>query len=333
MCFIIRYSLQIYIVIVGLVAFSGIVDKHFDRHIAAHRTLARLPAVVEDGFRHYQLTDDETLILATVKQHGRAGRPELVWCGLYTGPNLPYKLAKMEADVGRENSVLSRTGHHWYFYRVLTACESVRGPGLEPDPIPDRDVYLPGMPPAPQTWCQLGSNMAASLFGTVASVICPAEDYKAFAERAYREALSRDRAVTLLGQGTYPGTRYCGAGDGKTRLMEGEGVLDSLDSCCLDHVLCEEAIEPGQTRFFLYNPGPRPLLPCWCEAYFEKCLRTLNTSPSRDVGELYFNHLDGTCYELQHRAVCAGGLLGVCWRWEPRLVGVTRELWTFQPSC
>ncbi|XP_066286919.1 uncharacterized protein [Branchiostoma lanceolatum] len=330
MCFIVRYSLHIYIVVVGLVAFSGIVDKYFDRHLAAHRTLARLPAVVGNGFRHYQLMDDETLILATVKEEGRSGRPELVWCGLYTGPNLRSKLAKIETDVGRENSVLSRTGQPWQFSKVLTACQSVRGPGLDSDPIPEDDVYLPGMPPVPQTWCQLGSNMAASLIGTVASVICPAEDYKAIAAQAYQEALSRDRAVTLLRKGTYPGTRYCRAGDGKTKLLEHEDVLDHLDSCCLEHMQCEEAIEPGQTKFLLYNPGSRPLLPCWCEAYFEKCLRNAATPPSRDLGDLYFNYLGNTCYELQHMTVCTGGLLGVCWRWEPRLVGVTRDLWTFK---
>ncbi|XP_035680841.1 uncharacterized protein LOC118418855 isoform X1 [Branchiostoma floridae] len=333
MCFIVRYSLHIYIVVVGLVAFSGIVDRYVDRHLAAHRTLARLPAVVENGFRHYQLTDDETLILATVKEEGRAGRPELVWCGLYTGPNLPQKLAKIETEVGNKNSVLSRASHKWHFTRVLTACQSVRGPNLVYDPITDDDVYLPGMPPVPQTWCQLGSNMAGSFVGSVASVFCPAEDYRAMATRAYQEAVSRDRAVTLLRKGTYPGTWYCGTGDRSTRLVEYqyEFLLGSLDSCCLEHTRCEETIEPGQTKFSLYNPGSHPLLPCWCEAYFEKCLQKAGTSPAHDVGDLYFNYLDNTCYELQHRTVCTGGLLGVCWRWEATLVGVTRDLWTFNP--
>jgi len=63
MCFIVRYSLHIYIVVVGLVAFSGIVDRYVDRHLAAHRTLARLPAVVENGFRHYQVTHQNNMIV------------------------------------------------------------------------------------------------------------------------------------------------------------------------------------------------------------------------------------------------------------------------------
>ena len=55
------------------------------------------------------------------------------------------------------------------------------------------------------------------------------------------------------------GTKWCGTGNAAEDL-EDLGPLKELDTCCLDHDLCPDDLEPGQTRHNITNETPFTML-------------------------------------------------------------------------
>uniref|UniRef100_A0A8C5N0F7 phospholipase A2 n=1 Tax=Leptobrachium leishanense TaxID=445787 RepID=A0A8C5N0F7_9ANUR len=102
---------------------------------------------------------------------------------------------------------------------------------------------------------------------------------------------------------TYPGTLWCGSGN-TAESFEDLGEHRETDTCCRTHDQCEHVIHP-----FSYNYGYRNLRwhtisHCECDNKFKECLRRVNDTVSRVVGQTFFNIIQVQCFEFTYKDLC-----------------------------
>ncbi|XP_069800994.1 protein PROCA1 [Dendropsophus ebraccatus] len=124
---------------------------------------------------------------------------------------------------------------------------------------------------------------------------------------------------------TYPGTLWCGVGNNAATLSD-LGEHQETDSCCRTHDHCEHVIHP-----FTYNYGYRNYLwhtisHCECDNRFKNCLRRVNDTASRVVGQAFFNVIQVQCFEFTSQELCVERhWYGWCKRYKNETVAVLRE--------
>ena len=60
--------------------------------------------------------------------------------------------------------------------------------------------------------------------------------------------------------------------------------------------MCNMSIEPQQSKFGLKNTGKFTRSHCDCDNEFYRCLKSVNTLVSKQVGVVYFNVLGPQCF-------------------------------------
>ncbi|XP_002733081.1 phospholipase A2 isozymes PA3A/PA3B/PA5-like [Saccoglossus kowalevskii] len=109
----------------------------------------------------------------------------------------------------------------------------------------------------------------------------------------------------------YPGTKWCGKGDA-AESEDDLGLYEEEDKCCRQHDHCERYIESFRTGFNTFNPFPYTLSDCNCDEEFLNCLKGLDTTVGRDIGQIYFSELQVPCLNFDLEDVCAEkGFLGL----------------------
>nr|XP_015833910.1 PREDICTED: phospholipase A2A isoform X1 [Tribolium castaneum] len=100
----------------------------------------------------------------------------------------------------------------------------------------------------------------------------------------------------------FPGTKWCGAGN----IAEDEndfGEFRDTDKCCRNHDLCPDIIEGYQSKHNLTNPSFFTRLNCECDEEFHKCLKSVNSRVSTQIGQIYFTALGTQCYREDYPIV------------------------------
>ncbi|XP_072286319.1 protein PROCA1 [Pyxicephalus adspersus] len=103
---------------------------------------------------------------------------------------------------------------------------------------------------------------------------------------------------------TYPGTLWCGAGN----IAEKEtdlGEHRETDSCCRTHDHCEHVIHPLTSDYGYWNLRWHTISHCQCDNKFKECLRNVNDTASRVVGQAFFNVIRVQCFEFSYKQQCA----------------------------
>ncbi|XP_048413484.2 uncharacterized protein LOC125464752 [Stegostoma tigrinum] len=124
---------------------------------------------------------------------------------------------------------------------------------------------------------------------------------------------------------TYPGTLWCGAGNNADS-YDHLGEFTETDKCCREHDHCEHVIHP-----FAYSYGHRnfrlhTLSHCDCDTELKKCLRRVNDTSSRVVGQAFFNVLEVPCFDLVSKEQCVERYwYGWCKKYDHVLIAVPRE--------
>lgn len=109
----------------------------------------------------------------------------------------------------------------------------------------------------------------------------------------------------------YLGTKWCGAGDIAQNKRD-IGYFYLTDSCCRAHDLCPHAIEPQSSKFGLKNTGKFTLSHCDCDNEFHRCLKSVNTLVSKQIGLVYFNVLGPQCFKEDHPLKCTKQIRNRC---------------------
>ncbi|XP_050297042.1 phospholipase A2-like [Anthonomus grandis grandis] len=100
----------------------------------------------------------------------------------------------------------------------------------------------------------------------------------------------------------FPGTKWCGAGNIAANDTD-LGLHRDTDKCCRTHDKCPDIIEGYQTKYGLENPSFYTRLNCACDKEFYKCLKSVGSKSSKQVGFIYFTGLGTKCYRLEHPIV------------------------------
>ncbi|KAM4044736.1 protein PROCA1 [Anomaloglossus baeobatrachus] len=124
---------------------------------------------------------------------------------------------------------------------------------------------------------------------------------------------------------TYPGTLWCGAGNNAEKESD-LGDHKETDSCCRTHDHCEHVIHP-----FTYSYGYRNFLwhtisHCECDNKFKDCLRKVNNTASRVVGQAFFNVIQVQCFDFAYKEQCEERhWYGWCKTYKNETIAVPRE--------
>nr|AEE61961.1 unknown [Dendroctonus ponderosae] len=97
----------------------------------------------------------------------------------------------------------------------------------------------------------------------------------------------------------FPGTKWCGAGN----IADNDADLGTerdTDKCCRTHDMCPDIIEGHATKYGLENPSFYTRLICDCDEDFYRCLKSVNTKTSTQVGHIYFTGLGTQCYKQEY---------------------------------
>ncbi|XP_072547374.1 uncharacterized protein proca1 [Salminus brasiliensis] len=124
---------------------------------------------------------------------------------------------------------------------------------------------------------------------------------------------------------TYPGTLWCGAGniaDGYDQL----GEFTETDKCCRTHDHCPHVIHAFSSNYGYTNFKWHSLSHCDCDNALKNCLRVVNDTSSRVVGQAFFNVIEVPCFEFSFEEQCVERhWYGVCKRYDRVPVAVLRE--------
>ncbi|KAM4702491.1 protein PROCA1 [Discoglossus pictus] len=102
---------------------------------------------------------------------------------------------------------------------------------------------------------------------------------------------------------TYPGTLWCGAGN-IADTYEDLGDHRETDSCCREHDHCAHVIHPFTSNYGYRNFRWHTISLCQCDSKFKQCLREVNDTASRVVGQAFFNVIQVPCFELTYKHQC-----------------------------
>ncbi|KAL2297354.1 hypothetical protein Nmel_016655, partial [Mimus melanotis] len=124
---------------------------------------------------------------------------------------------------------------------------------------------------------------------------------------------------------TYPGTLWCGAGSNADS-YEQLGEHRDTDRCCRDHDHCQHVIHPFTARYGYRNLRWHTISHCDCDLRLKECLRRVNDTASRVVGQAFFNVIQVPCFEFTYREECVEPYLYVwCKTYNTVAVAVPRE--------
>ncbi|XP_034145201.1 uncharacterized protein proca1 isoform X2 [Esox lucius] len=102
---------------------------------------------------------------------------------------------------------------------------------------------------------------------------------------------------------TYPGTLWCGAGNMADN-YDDLGEFAATDSCCRVHDHCPYVIHAFSSNYGYTNFKWHPLSHCDCDNALKDCLRKVNDTSSRVVGQAFFNVLEVPCFEFKYEEQC-----------------------------
>uniref|UniRef100_A0AAZ3QCU8 phospholipase A2 n=1 Tax=Oncorhynchus tshawytscha TaxID=74940 RepID=A0AAZ3QCU8_ONCTS len=124
---------------------------------------------------------------------------------------------------------------------------------------------------------------------------------------------------------TYPGTLWCGAGNMADN-YDHLGEFAATDSCCRVHDHCPYVIHAFSSKYGYTNFKWHPLSHCDCDNALKECLRKVNDTSSRVVGQAFFNVIEVPCFQFIYEEQCVERhWYGVCKKYDKLLVAVPRE--------
>ncbi|XP_077422728.1 uncharacterized protein proca1 [Vanacampus margaritifer] len=124
---------------------------------------------------------------------------------------------------------------------------------------------------------------------------------------------------------TYPGTLWCGAGNMADHYDQ-LGEFEETDSCCRTHDHCPHVIHAFSSKYGYTNFKWHTICHCDCDEALKVCLRRVNDTSSRVMGQAFFNVIGAPCFRLLYRAQCAERhWYGLCKRYETLPVAVLKE--------
>ncbi|XP_045929436.1 uncharacterized protein proca1 [Micropterus dolomieu] len=124
---------------------------------------------------------------------------------------------------------------------------------------------------------------------------------------------------------TYPGTLWCGAGNMADHYDQ-LGEFAQTDSCCRIHDHCPHVIHAFSSKYGHTNFKWHSICHCDCDTALKDCLRKVNDTSSRVVGQAFFNVIGVPCFEFAYEEQCAERhWYGMCKRYEKLPVAVLKE--------
>ncbi|KAG5837250.1 hypothetical protein ANANG_G00237310 [Anguilla anguilla] len=124
---------------------------------------------------------------------------------------------------------------------------------------------------------------------------------------------------------TYPGTLWCGAGNIADN-YDHLGEFAETDSCCRVHDHCPYVIHPFSSKFGYTNFKWHSICHCDCDNELKACLRKVNDTSSRVVGQAFFNVIEVPCFEFTYEEQCVERhWYGMCKRYDKAPVAVVKE--------
>ncbi|CAN9510875.1 unnamed protein product [Ophioblennius macclurei] len=147
--------------------------------------------------------------------------------------------------------------------------------------------------------------------------------------RRFQEARVEAEAARSRGRSrrgfTYPGTLWCGVGNMAER-YEQLGRFADTDSCCRVHDHCPHVIHAFSSKYGYTNFKWHSICHCDCDSALKACLRSVNDTSSRVVGQAFFNVIGVPCFDLRYEERCAERhWYGMCKRHEQVPIAVLRE--------
>uniref|UniRef100_A0A3B5AZ97 Protein interacting with cyclin A1 n=1 Tax=Stegastes partitus TaxID=144197 RepID=A0A3B5AZ97_9TELE len=121
---------------------------------------------------------------------------------------------------------------------------------------------------------------------------------------------------------TYPGTLWCGAGNMADNYNQ-LGDFADTDSCCRTHDHCPHVIHAFSSKYGHTNFKWHSICHCDCDNTLKACLRKVNDTSSRVVGQAFFNVI-GLCWFLNSPPrLCS--LSSRCKRYEKLPIAVLKD--------
>ncbi|XP_062873172.1 uncharacterized protein proca1 [Trichomycterus rosablanca] len=124
---------------------------------------------------------------------------------------------------------------------------------------------------------------------------------------------------------TYPGTLWCGAGniaDNYNQL----GEFAETDKCCRTHDHCPHVIHAFSSNYGFTNFKWHSISHCDCDNTLKQCLRAVNDTASRVVGQAFFNVIEVSCFEFSIEEQCVERhWYGVCKKYDKVPVALVKE--------
>ncbi|KAM3935848.1 protein PROCA1 [Leptodactylus fuscus] len=136
---------------------------------------------------------------------------------------------------------------------------------------------------------------------------------------------SAEKHVRVKRGFTYPGTLWCGAGN----IVADESELGEhkeTDSCCRTHDHCDYVIHPFAYSYGYRNMRWHTISHCQCDNRFKECLRSVNDTASRVVGQAFFNVIQVQCFEFDYKEHCVERTwYGWCTKYKNETIAVPRD--------
>ncbi|XP_061461503.1 protein PROCA1 [Rhineura floridana] len=124
---------------------------------------------------------------------------------------------------------------------------------------------------------------------------------------------------------TYPGTLWCGAGNIAASYEE-LGAHRETDRCCREHDHCHHVIHPFTYKYGYRNFRWHTISHCDCDNRLKACLRAVNDTASRVVGQAFFNVIQVPCFKFAYKEQCVEPYLYVwCKNYTTVVVAVAQE--------
>ncbi|KAK2847469.1 hypothetical protein Q5P01_010468 [Channa striata] len=124
---------------------------------------------------------------------------------------------------------------------------------------------------------------------------------------------------------TYPGTLWCGAGN-MADDYDQLGDFAETDSCCRTHDHCPNVIHAFSSNYGHINFKWHSICHCDCDNALKDCLRKVNDTASRVVGQAFFNVIGVPCFEFVYEEQCTERhWYGLCKRYDKLPIAVLKE--------
>ncbi|XP_005474838.1 uncharacterized protein proca1 [Oreochromis niloticus] len=124
---------------------------------------------------------------------------------------------------------------------------------------------------------------------------------------------------------TYPGTLWCGAGN-MADSYDQLGEFADTDNCCRIHDHCPHVIHAFSSNYGYTNFKWHSICHCDCDNALKDCLRKVNDTSSRVVGQAFFNVIGVPCFEFAYEEQCVERhWYGLCKEYKKLPVAVMRE--------